>query len=68
MRTSKKISLFLPVVLGAFLLAAAEEFSRESMEFLSVRPAGVQEGTAQAVRAALNGNFEALKLDRVVNS
>ena len=64
MRTSKKISLLLLTVLGAFFLAAAEEFSRESMEFLSVRPAGVQEGTAQAVRAALNGNFEALKLVR----
>lgn len=64
MRTSKKISLLLPVVLGAFLLAAAEEFSRESMDFLSARPAGVQEGTAQAVRDALNGNFEALKLVR----
>ncbi len=64
MRTSKKISLLLLTVLGAFFLAAAEEFSRESMEFLSVRPAGVQEGIAQAVRAALNGNFEALKLVR----
>ena len=64
MRTSKKISLLLPAVLGAFLLAAAEEFSRESMEFLSARPAGVQEQTAQAVRATLNGNFEALKLVR----
>ncbi|WP_295812242.1 hypothetical protein [uncultured Victivallis sp.] len=57
MRTSKKISLLLLTVLGAFFLAAAEEFSRESMEFLSVRSAGVQEGTAQAVRAALNGTL-----------
>lgn len=60
MRTSKKISLLLLTVLGAFLLAA-DEFSKESMAFLSARPAGVQEQTAQAIRDALNGNFEALK-------
>ena len=60
MRTIKKIFMLLPTVLGTFLFAAAEEFSRESMEFLSARPSGVQEQTAQAVRDALNGNFDAL--------
>ncbi len=60
MRTSEKISLFLLTVLGALFLAA-EEFSKESMDFLSARPAGAQEETAQAVRDALNTNFEALK-------
>ena len=60
MRTSEKISLFLLTVLGALFLAA-EEFSKESMDFLSARPAGAQEETAQAVRDALNDNFEALK-------
>ncbi len=60
MNGAGKISLFLLTALGAFLLAA-EEFSRESMDFLSARPAGVQEQTAQAVSDALNGNFEDLK-------
>lgn len=60
MRTFEKISLLLLTAFGAFLLVA-EEFSRESMDFLAARPAGVQEETAQAVRDALNGNVEALK-------
>lgn len=60
MRTFEKISLLLLTAFGAFLLAA-EEFSKESMDFLAARPAGVQEETAQAVRDALNGNVEALK-------
>ena len=60
MRTFEKISLLLLTAFGAFLLVA-EEFSKESMDFLAARPAGVQEETAQAVRDALNGNVEALK-------
>ena len=60
MKVIGKLSLLLLTALGMLPLAA-EEFSRESMTFLSARPAGVQEGTAQAVRDALNGNLEALK-------
>ena len=60
MRVAEKVPLLLVAFLGTFLLAA-EDFSKESMDFLSKRPAGAQEETAQAVRDALNGNVEALK-------
>ena len=50
MRLSEKISLLLLTVLGAFSLAA-EEFSKESMDFLSARPAGAQEETFELTAA-----------------
>ncbi len=61
-RVSGKISLLLLTLLGILPLAAedSEDFSKESMTFLSARPAGVQEQSAQAVRNALDGNPEAL--------